>query len=131
MGERTDLAAIAARHAAYPVEAYAFIGEGMNHTTRRLGRHQAVSRQARHLTALELVDGICDLAAERYGLLGPLVLASWRLRRSEDVGAVTFHLVDAGVFGKRPEDRVEDFDGGPTLVDVIQERARERLAGEA
>ena len=32
------------------------------------------------------------------------VLASWGVHRSEDVGAITFHLIEDGIFGKRDED---------------------------
>ena len=76
---------------------------------------------------MELVDGICDLAAERYGLLGGKVLAYWGPERSEDLGEVTFHLVEAGVFGKRPEDSIEDFAGGPRLSPAIETAAMRRI----
>ena len=82
----------------------------------------------RHLTALQLVEGALDLAVERYGLLAELVLRQWGLRGSDDVGAITFALIEHGVFTKQQSDRIEDFYGGPAFGPALADRARMALS---
>jgi len=127
MSSTPDLLALARKHGRYEVEAYAFVGEGLRHAARLLGRGHEQGED-RHLTAHELVEGTLDLAAQRYGLLARLILRQWGLRRSEDIGEVTFHLIDCGIFGRRPSDRIEDFHGGPDFAEGIEQRVRQRLA---
>ncbi len=126
MAETIDLATIARRHGAYHVEGYAFVGEGLRHASKRLGRDQATGEE-RHLDAHELVEGVLDLAATRYGLLARQVLGSWCVRRSEDIGAITFHLIEDGIFGKRPEDDEADFADGPRFEETLRQLVEERL----
>lgn len=126
MSETPNLAAIADRHGSYQVEAYAFVGEGLRHASKRLGRDQA-SGEDRHLDAPELVEGVLELAASRYGLLARQVLAAWNIRRSEDIGAITFHLIEDGIFGKRPEDSEQDFADGPLFDEALPRLVRARL----
>lgn len=111
-----DLAGIATDHGLFPIEAYAFVAEAMQHIA-----------SDGHVTADELVDGLLALAAERYGLLARTVLRSWGLRSSREVGLVTFHLVEHGVFGKLPDDRREDFDHGPDFHRRLRELVVARL----
>jgi len=126
MGETADVEDLAERYGQYPPEAYVFVGEGLRHAAKRLGRDQA-GGVARHLVAQELVEGVLELAASRYGLLGRQVLRGWNLRRSEDIGRVTFHLIEQGVFGKQPSDSEDDFATGPDFAEVIEGRVRSRL----
>jgi len=126
MSSTPDLVALAKQHGTYQVEAYAFVGEGLRHASKEHARRVSVSTE--HLAAEELIAGVLDLAASRYGLLARMVLRSWGLRRSEDIGQITFHLIDCGIFGKQPSDRLEDFDNGPDFAEVIEDRVAARLA---
>jgi len=82
---------------------------------------------ARHLTAIELVTGAVDLAAERWSVLGDLVLASWGIREAADIGAITFTLIEHGVFSKEPTDRLEDFQAPDGLSVAVASRVRARV----
>lgn len=126
MGGQADLEAIARSHGKYPVEAFIIVGEGLRHASARLGRDQA-GGDDRHLTALELVDGVLDLASERYGLLAVAVLADWGLKSGADLGAITYHLIEHGVFGKQSEDRPEDFLAAPSFVEAVRGRVASQL----
>ncbi|HEX3132269.1 MAG TPA: Minf_1886 family protein, partial [Planctomycetota bacterium] len=79
------------------------------------------------LVAQELVEGMLDLATIRFGLMAELVLREWGLKSAEDVGRITFALIDVGVFSKQPSDRLEDFAGGPDFGGVLTKRSRQRL----
>jgi len=122
-----DLERLAKEYGKYAVDAYVFVQEGLRHAAEHAGKIKDTGKP-QHLTALELVDGVLRLAADRYGLLAINVLRNWGLYRSEDVGAVTFQLIDCGIFGKRPSDRLEDFAHGPAFADRLEELTRVRLA---
>jgi uncharacterized repeat protein (TIGR04138 family) len=126
MGQIPDLHELAAGIGRYDVEAFCFVSQGLRHAA-KLHRKDLRSGTERHLAAPQLVDGVLDLAAERFGLLAHLVLSSWGLRCSEDIGSITFALIENKVFSKQPSDRIEDFYGGPDFVTVLEERVRSRL----
>ena len=130
MSAQYELAEIARKHGKYSVDAYVFVGEGLHHAARRLGRHEEEGA-GRHISAHELVEGILDLAAQRYGILGSVVLGSWDIKRSEDIGQITFHLIEAGLFGKQPGDQLSDFDNGPVFRDQLHRLTKERILAEA
>ena len=97
---------VADRDARYTKEAFWFVRDGV---------HQAVQSRAggsRHVTAHELLETLRILALERYGTNAREQLRSWGVTRCEDFGEIVFALIDNGVFGKRPEDRKEDFENG-------------------
>lgn len=99
-------AEVADRDARYTKEAFWFVRDGV---------HQAVWSRAgvtRHVTAHELLETLRILALERYGTNAREQLRSWGVTRCEDFGEIVFALIDNGVFGKRPEDRKEDFENG-------------------
>ena len=99
-------AEVADRDARYTKEAFWFVRDGV---------HQAVQSRAggsRHVTAHELLETLRILALERYGTNAREQLRSWGVTRCEDFGEIVFALIDNGVFGKRPEDRKEDFENG-------------------
>ncbi len=97
---------VAEHDARYSKDAFFFVRDGV---------HQAVtalSRSSRHVTAKELLDALRLLALERFGSSAREQLRSWGVTRCEDFGEIVFTLIKHGVFGKRPEDRKEDFSGG-------------------
>jgi len=104
---RVDVfAEVADRDARYRKEAFWFVRDGV---------HQAVRSRAggsRHVTAHELLESLRILALERYGTNAREQLRSWGVTRCEDFGEIVFALIDNSVFGKRPEDRKEDFENG-------------------
>jgi uncharacterized repeat protein (TIGR04138 family) len=115
-----------ARATRYNVEAFGFVSQSLRHAAKLYGKDAAKGEQ-RHLSPEQLVEGALDLAVERYGLLADLVLRSWGLRTSEDLGAVTFTLIKHGVFTKQPTDRLEDFSTGPDFTEVVRERVCGRI----
>ena len=99
-------AEVADRDGRYTKEAFWFVRDGVNHAVRsRAGG-------SRHATAHELLETLRILALERYGANAREQLRSWGATRCEDFGEIVFALIDNGVFGKRPEDRKEDFENG-------------------
>lgn len=126
MSGMPDIDALAKAAGGYAPEAIAFVGESLRHAARLFGKESA-ERDNRHLTAHELVEGMLDLATTRFGLMAELVLREWGLKSAEDVGRITFALIEVGVFSKQPSDRLEDFTGGPDFGGVLTKRSRQRL----
>ncbi len=93
----------------YPIEAYEFLHDGLEHTTRWLyGR--VAPQEPQHVSGQELCEGLRDLALERWGALAGLVLAHWNLRRTRDFGEMVYFLIDLNLMGRQDSDRVQDFD---------------------
>jgi uncharacterized repeat protein (TIGR04138 family) len=127
MAKALDLQAVAARDGRYHADGFRFVAEALGRAADLFGKRQ-LEGSARHLTAAELVTGAVDLAAERWSLLGDLVLAQWGIRSSADIGEITFALIAHGIFSKEPGDRLEDFaevhrELGRSVAVRVRERA--------
>ncbi len=97
---------IAENHPKYTKEAFWFVRDGVN---RAAGAH---SPPVRHVTAKELLEALRLLTLERYGLKAREHLRSWGVTCCEDFGEIVFTLIEHRVFGRRPEDKKEDFSNG-------------------
>jgi uncharacterized repeat protein (TIGR04138 family) len=93
----------------YPPEAYEFLHEGLEHTTRSLYGSE-MEDEPRHVTGQQLAEGLRDLALERWGPLAPVVLRAWNIRSTRDFGEMVFFLVHLGQMGKQDSDDIQDFD---------------------
>jgi uncharacterized repeat protein (TIGR04138 family) len=101
---------IVERDPRYRPEAYQFLIEALDFTLRRTGAKG-------HVTAAQLMAGIKTYALEQYGMLAKTVLNHWGIQRSSQFGDIVFHLIDAELLGKRPEDKREDFDAASFDMD--------------
>ena len=126
MARLQDLLQIARNDGRFAPEGYQFIAESLARAADLYGKRELVG-SARHLTAAELVAGVVDLAAERWSLLGDLVLTQWGIRTAEDIGIITFALIEHGIFSKEPTDRLEDFYGVCEIGTSLALRVRERV----
>jgi len=101
----------------YDVEAYRFVCEAVDFTCRRLdGCRDVVGRQ--------LLDGICDLAIERFGALAHTVFGHWGVTRTDDFGDIVFTLVEVGLLGRSERDSKADFHDVFPLEEALDERFR-------
>jgi uncharacterized repeat protein (TIGR04138 family) len=98
----------------YAADAYAFVMDGLDHTVSALD-------ERRHVSARELLTGLCRFARERYGLLAYDVLCAWGIRAGSDVGEIVFQLIDAGILSRREDDTREDFDTPLDLKQVLED----------
>ena len=94
----------------YAPEAYHFIRETLDFTTRSLKKPS--EGPGRHVSAAELLEGIRQYALKEYGPLAMTVLQSWGIRQCADFGQIVFNLVNKEFLGKTDEDSVRDFDRG-------------------
>ncbi|MFQ5511387.1 MAG: Minf_1886 family protein [Candidatus Krumholzibacteriia bacterium] len=95
--------------------AYPFMMETLDFTMRTLG-------ERRHVTARELLDGLCGYARHRFGLLAGTVLENWGISSGRDVGRAVFQLVNAQILSRRESDRLEDFDIDYDLTTRLEDK---------
>ncbi|HUX01565.1 MAG TPA: Minf_1886 family protein, partial [Phycisphaerae bacterium] len=98
------LSAVLLRDRRYSRDAYVFVSESLGYTVQKLGRKG-------HVAGRELCEGLRDHALEQFGRMARVVLESWGVRSSEDIGNLVFNMVEAGLLRKTEEDRREDFRG--------------------
>jgi uncharacterized repeat protein (TIGR04138 family) len=106
------LDALLAKDPRFKPEAYVFVHDALGHTWSRLDVH-------RHVTGRELLDGIKDLALQRYGPMARAVLNSWGVHTTDDIGAIVFNMVNADLLSKTDEDRIDDFHAVYDFDDVF------------
>lgn len=107
---REAVRGIYARDSRYPVEAYTFVREALDFTTKTLNK--PVENQKKHVTGNELLDGIREYAIREFGPMAATVFKTWGISKTEDFGEIVFNLVESGVLGKTDADRKEDFNNG-------------------
>ena len=93
----------------YTREAYGFLREALEFTQKRRRKSRAEST---HVSANELLEGFREYSLQQFGPMGLTVLEYWGVRSTGDVGRMVFNLIEAGVFGRADDDRIEDFENG-------------------
>lgn len=99
----------------YDLHAYGFVMDALEHTVCSL-------ETRRHVTARELLQGMCSFARENYGVMSYAMLEQWGIRETSDIGNIVFHLIDQGALSKLDGDRREDFDDVLDLQAELQDR---------
>ncbi|MBI1795939.1 MAG: hypothetical protein HY076_05210 [Candidatus Eisenbacteria bacterium] len=105
----------------YRREAYGFVMAALGTTVQSLPPERLADPERRHLSGAELLAGVIALARREFGLMATTVFREWGVTASADVGAIVFRLVEVGQLSARPEDRPEDFAGGPDLVHALSD----------
>lgn len=96
------LDALRARDPRFHPRAYLFVLSALQEVMEGLERR-------RHISGRELAEGVKHLALARFGLLARTVLGFWGVHSTDDVGAIVFALVEAGILVKEEDDRLRDF----------------------
>ncbi|MBN2379703.1 hypothetical protein JXM67_07875 [candidate division WOR-3 bacterium] len=111
------LQSVVNRDKRYRLEAYVFVIQALY---RRMQNLKENTGERRHLTAVELLEGIRELGWERYGRLAKEVFEHWGVRATDDFGEIVFNLIEAGEFTKTDEDKREDFNAIFDFEDLIK-----------
>lgn len=93
----------------YPVEAYAFVQEGLKFTVARLHGAGRPGKGKGHVTGPQLAEGLREYAHVQWGLMASAVLRSWNVTTTYDFGRIVFSLIDGGILHKTDEDSIDDF----------------------
>ncbi|MFN0126607.1 MAG: Minf_1886 family protein [Verrucomicrobiales bacterium] len=94
----------------YPREAYGLVRDALDHAQKRLAEKDK-RRAYGHLSGPEILNGFREIALAQFGPMARVVLGTWRLESTLDVGRVVFNLIEAEVFSKSENDQLSDFEG--------------------
>ncbi|MBE6384424.1 MAG: hypothetical protein E7048_02030 [Lentisphaerae bacterium] len=86
----------------YTTASFQFVSKAVTYTIDKLSTH-------RHISALELLEGIREYAFLEYGVVAPQVLCSFGLCSARNVGEVVYLLISVGLLSASPDDSLEDF----------------------
>ena len=107
-----EIEAICIKDPRFTADAYYFLREALDHTSKeQLAREKRSSNQPRHVTGQELCHGVRDYALHEFGPLSFLVLTTWGLRTTADIGEIVYNLIATGKLGKSEQDQQGDFAG--------------------
>jgi len=93
----------------YPLEAYAFLQEGLARAVRDVHGDKVAAGARQHVTGQQICMALRELAIERWGLLARTVLAKWNIHKTIDFGNMVYLLISNNFMHKSAEDSIEDF----------------------
>ncbi|WP_168564880.1 Minf_1886 family protein [Crateriforma spongiae] len=99
----------------FKLEAYQFIRESLQYAHEhadqiRIGDMPTDADDVRHLTGQQLCEACRLYSLEQYGYLAKIVLNSWGVHTTSDLGEVVYNLIRIEQMRKSDTDRREDFD---------------------
>lgn len=117
-----SLRALCRQDPRFRAEAYRFLLEALDFTLHRRAAPGAAPAPAlpgqrpspagpvpSNVAGRDLLEGFRDLALDRFGALAHEVLRTWGITRTDDVGAVVFNMVEAGLLQKTASDSPADY----------------------
>ncbi|MBR2357338.1 MAG: hypothetical protein IKA65_04865 [Lentisphaeria bacterium] len=108
------------RSGKYAPDAYEFVTGAVIEQVNRLD-------PPRHLSALEVLQGLKKQLADEFGILTALILESWNIQSASDIGEIVFDLINLQILSASAEDKRSDFDVEFKLVDQPRRRRKKRL----
>lgn len=90
------------RESRFDERAYLFVLSALEFSQQRLP-------ERRHISGRELSFACRDLALERFGVMARLVLESWGVKSTADLGDVVFTMVELGLLMSQPTDSRDEF----------------------
>ena len=103
---------IVADDARYERDAYLFVRDALEFTTKQKKKAGATTPLECHVSGQQLLEGVRQYALQEFGPMVPTVFEHWRVRSCEDIGIIVFNLIEAREFGKSDQDTLEDFRRG-------------------
>ncbi|MEO5753135.1 MAG: Minf_1886 family protein, partial [Chthoniobacterales bacterium] len=117
IGFAEALDSIVAADQRYHRDAYVFLRDALDYTTKQQKKTKGAA--VRHVAGPELLDGVRLYALKEFGPMALTVFSYWGIERCEDIGAMVFNLIGAGIFGKTEQDSPEDFKSVYTFHDAF------------
>ncbi len=105
----------------YDRYAYEFVMEALAFAQKKFKR-------SKHVSGVELLDGMRDLLINRYGPMAMTLLKFWRVKTTDDFGNIVFNLVENRVLSKTDEDNIESFRNVFDFEEEFDRRYKKQLA---
>ena len=108
------LISVLKRDRRYKFEAYEFVREALSYAQTVVqmkgGEPIGTNPDERHLTGQQLCEASRLYAIDQFGLLAKVVLNSWGIQSTGDLGEIVYNMINAELMKKSASDRREDFD---------------------
>jgi uncharacterized repeat protein (TIGR04138 family) len=111
----------------YKADAYYFVREALAFAQQELGLGMSSEYDAEqggyepHLTGQQLCEATRLYALEQFGYMSKVVLNSWGIYSTGDLGDIVFNLIRIGQLKKSERDRREDFDNVFDFDEALQQ----------
>jgi uncharacterized repeat protein (TIGR04138 family) len=106
--KKSPLQQILEKDSRYPLEAYQFVSMAVNLISKKITARRKTGR-TRHISGLQLLNGMKELLLEKYGCMTIEVLSAWNIHRTDDIGDIVFNLAEVKLLGTSENDSKEDF----------------------
>jgi uncharacterized repeat protein (TIGR04138 family) len=70
---------------------------------------ETAERKIHHVSGRELMEGVRRLGLDQFGMMAPVVFRTWGISSTLDFGRMVYSLIDAGIWQRSDNDRLEDF----------------------
>lgn len=100
---KKKLTEIAREDGRYKPSALKFIYEGLGYTVKNY------TEKPQHVSGQTLCEGLRDFAIQKWGRLAFLVLNSWGIKNTRDLGEIVYLMIRQGWLSARPDDSIDDF----------------------
>ena len=104
----------------YKQDSYEFVMEALAYSQKKF-------RRVKHVSGIELLEGMKELLLNKYGPMTLLVLHHWGVRSTEDFGRIVFNLVENKVLSKSEDDDIRIFRDGYDFQEVFSRGYRRDL----
>ena len=81
-----------------------------------------VSTESRHVTIQTLCEGLRKLAVEKWGRLAMLVLDTWGVKTTRDLGEIVYLMIKHKWMSAQPTDSIDDFNDVYDFKTVFKDR---------
>ena len=78
----------------------------------------------RHLSGLEVLQGVSARLEKEFGFLASEVLNTWQINSASDIGEIIFDLIQMQILSASPDDHRSDFDLDHPLLPTEKRRRR-------
>jgi uncharacterized repeat protein (TIGR04138 family) len=94
---------IAKEDSRYNAQAIRFVYEGLGYTAKE------VATKPTHVSGQTLCEGLRKLALEKWGRLAMLVLNTWQVKTTRDLGEIVYLMIKHEWMSAQPTDSIDDF----------------------
>lgn len=104
----------------YKRDAYEFVMDALAYTQRKYNR-------LKHVTGVELLEGVKELLLNKFGPMTLSVLHYWGIQQTDDFGNIVFNLVENKILSKSEDDDIKQFRNRYDFVEVFDRGYRQQL----
>ena len=105
---------ISSKDRRYKANAYSFVMSALE-------QKMASLPSPRHISAVELLEGIRRSALQQFGPMAKEVFNFWGIKDTGDFGNIVYNLIEADLLSKTDDDSIEDFEGVYDFSKVFEE----------